>query len=136
MNDADGEKISNMVRTVVVKPGDTLTSIAAQFYDDESLAADLANINGIATSAILTIGKRIKVPHRAIFTRKRLPYRAAVAGLGDDPVVIDPSVQSGVPLVTVTASRPWYLQTQTWVIVGVGAVLAYILLQQKKKNRK
>jgi LysM repeat protein len=131
---ADQEKtVSQIMRVITITPGDTLSSIAAQYYGDESLASELAAVNGIAINAILTVGTKVHVPRRVTFAKKRLPHKPA--GLGDDPVMIDPSVQSGVPLVTVTGTMPWYLQPHTWIIAGVGVVLAYLLLTPKKTRR-
>lgn len=115
--------VSQLSRVIVVKPGDTLSSIAAQFYDDESLCDALANANGIARSAILTAGTKIKVPHRASFAKKRLPHHPNHK-LG--------AVGEPLTEVTVTGIEPWYLNKNFWMGMAGGAFLTYLLFNSKK----
>lgn len=115
-------------RTHVVMPGDTLKTLAKQYYDDESLAADLANVNGIAEHAILTAGSKIKIPHKA---KLRRPL---VKQLGDINTDNPQTPQTQVDTITVTAEKPWYLKPTTWILFAAGFGLAYFLLGKKKRD--
>jgi LysM repeat protein len=127
------KNVSQMQRIVIIKPGDTLSSIAAQYYGDERLADDLARVNGIAINAILTVGTKVRVPRRVTFERKRLAHQP---GLGDTATDFPPS-SGELPTMTMTAApAAWYQMPSIWVALGVGAVLAYLLLTPKKTRKK
>jgi nucleoid-associated protein YgaU len=50
--------------TYVVKPGDTLRSIALKFYEDASLDDVIAEANDITDPEQLTVGLRLVIPSR------------------------------------------------------------------------
>jgi LysM repeat protein len=124
MSDAKESKedrvVSRISRIVVVKPGDTLQTLAREHYEDESLAADLARVNGTAINAILIAGSKVKLPHRS---RLRAPI--AKRELGATP-------ETEIETVTVTAQETWW-RPYTPIIAGLlGFGLAWILTNRKK----
>jgi nucleoid-associated protein YgaU len=50
--------------TYVVQSGDTLQSIATQFYEDASLAHVIAEANGLTDPSLLTPGSELIIPDR------------------------------------------------------------------------
>jgi nucleoid-associated protein YgaU len=50
--------------TYVVKPGDTLQSIAQKFYEDRTLDDVIARANDITDPSQLTIGRELVIPNR------------------------------------------------------------------------
>ena len=50
--------------TYVVRGGDTLQSIATEFYEDPSLADVIAEANGLTDPSLLTPGTELIIPHR------------------------------------------------------------------------
>jgi nucleoid-associated protein YgaU len=50
--------------TYVVKPGDTLQSIAERFYEDRTLDRVIAKANDITDPSQLTIGRELVIPNR------------------------------------------------------------------------
>lgn len=114
--------MSKRERIAIIRPGDTLQSLAAQYYEDASLASYLAQVNGTAVNAILTVGARIRVPERV----QTLP------ALGDVP---GPAPATLAPVVT-TGSIPWYAHKLFWIGAAGGVVLAWFLMSQKSPIKK
>jgi LysM repeat protein len=116
----------NIARIYVVKPGDTLSSIAKAAYGDSSMAPTVANTNGLQNNAILAIGSRLKLP-------------AMDGGLGDSSVldegtlVVTPQNQGQVSTVPVVINPPmaWLTDWRTWAVAGLVAGGLYLLLKKK-----
>lgn len=49
----------------VIQPGDTLSKIAARFYDDGSVVAALAGYNGLPDANLILVGNTLEIPTRA-----------------------------------------------------------------------
>lgn len=127
MTDAT-DKVRNLfTRVHSVAPNDTLATIAKNFYGDEKFADDLARVNGVASNAILTIGRRIKVPPLAKLTQPIVQRIGALADGNDFPV------QDTPPIV---ATRPFYMNPMFYAGLTAGAALAYILLEYVLKSKK
>lgn len=130
MNETN-EKIRHLFgRVHVVAPNDTLASISKTFYNDEKYADDLARVNGIAPNAILLIGKKIKVPPLAKLSQ---PIVQRLPALGDASAT-DFTADNTV---TVSATKPFYLNPLFYAGVIAGGGLAYLLLEYVfKKSRR
>lgn len=124
--------VSPMRRTVIVKPGDTLQSIAAHFYGDDALASELARVNGIAVSAILTAGENVRVPHRAQLRRPALTHQ--VGALPTDVPVFEPA-PGQLPEVVATGVKPWWMNKTLWIGAAAGVALAFVLHSLLKKGK-
>ena len=59
---ATGETAEAPAQTYTVKPGDTLSIIAEEFYGDASLDDFLAEANGIADPTQISVGQEITIP--------------------------------------------------------------------------
>lgn len=116
----------NVARIYVVKPGDTLATIAKAAYGDSSMAPTVANTNGLSNNAILAIGSRLKLP-------------ALDGGLGDNNVldegtlVVTPQNQGQVSTVPVVINPPgqWLKDWRTWAIAGLVVGGLYLLMKKK-----
>ena len=60
----EGDANANVGDTYVVKPGDTLQSIAQKFYEDRTLDDVIARANDITDPSQLTIGRQLVIPKR------------------------------------------------------------------------
>lgn len=117
-------------RTVVVNEGDTLATLAQRYYGDAALASFLAKTNGIAISAILTVGEKIRVPRRqSVQSVQRLPNPQGMAGVATDVPMGQPPVgPDGLTTITVTGQAPWWQDQKLWMGVAIGGALAWLLL--------
>lgn len=60
--ESDGADTTPEGKTYVVEAGDSLTTIAAKFYDDPSLDDYLAEVNGITDPTQLAVGQELLIP--------------------------------------------------------------------------
>lgn len=116
--------VTKLSRVVIAVPGDTLTSLARDHYNDESFADDLARVNGMAVSAILVAGTKVKIPHKAALRReKQLQLGTTLAPI-DAPML--------APVIS-EAQRPWWLKPQVWIAAGIGGAILWTIWRMRRR---
>lgn len=70
---------AEVLQTYIVKPGDTLSQLAAQHLIGAGAMAQVAQLNGLSNPDLLRVGQALRLPQRLI--RQRVP-EALVSGLG------------------------------------------------------
>ncbi len=69
-------KVSSRIRTIVIKNKESLSEICAREYRDSSLAAALAEYNGITDPNRIRAGIRLRLPDRSFFGNINKPKRS------------------------------------------------------------
>jgi hypothetical protein len=106
--DAQAARAQAATTTHVVKPGETLWSLAARYYGDGHQWQELARRNGIATTdgAPLRVGQRLTVPSRRVASGTKAAATAAAPADSSVPRVALAKAGEGTLPTPPAASRP------------------------------
>lgn len=113
-----------------VKPGDSLSKIATQWYGDLGEVNRIAARNSISPQHILYIGQRLVLP--ATVASGETPSAGPASPGGSVPVDYDGAV---IETVTTTATRlvPWYKDWRYLAAIGVGVGLVWFVASRKRR---
>lgn len=97
------EDVQRFIRTIIIRPGDTLTHIALRELGDETQAREIADLNGLGLNEILKPGDSLQIPGelpvrdeyaRVLFTKGFVQINGSAAQ-PDDELRLNDAIETG-----------------------------------------